>query len=131
MKRNWFAAAMIAILALGGSYVYSATSTPGSEGDPLVTQAYVDQRTTFKAFNVTAGQKLLGGAGTEIILRAGEASAIDNGANGISDVTTGKDLMSGQTVGANHLILVPREDGRGIYAITDITVMVKGIYTIQ
>ena len=39
--------------------------------------------------------------------------------------------MSGQTVGANHLILVPREDGRGIYAITDITVMVKGIYTIQ
>jgi hypothetical protein len=74
---------------------------------------------------------VLGKSGTEIILRSGEATAIDNGANGVSDITAGKDLMTGQSVGQNHLLLVPKDDGRGIQATTDLFVMVRGAYSIQ
>lgn len=120
----------------------AAADTPGSEGDPVVTKSYVDSQIaqlkssgtasdTYLVVEVKAGQKVLGKSGTEIILRSGEATAIDNGANGVSDITAGKDLMTGQSIGQNHLLLVPKDDGRGILAITDIFVMVRGTYSIQ
>lgn len=120
----------------------AAAGTPGSEGDPVVTKSYVDSQiaqlqsggttsATYTVVEVKAGQKVLGKSGTEIILRSGEATAIDNGANGVSDITSGTDLMTGQSVGQNHLLLVPKDDGRGIQAITDLFVMVRGPYTIQ
>ncbi len=120
----------------------AAADTPGSEGDPVVTKSYVDSQIaqitgsgtasgTYEVVEVKAGQKLYGKGGTEIILRSGEATAIDNGANGVSDITEGKDLMTGQSVGQNHLLLVPKDDGRGIQAITDIFVMVRGSCSIQ
>jgi hypothetical protein len=120
----------------------AAADTPGSEGDPVVTKSYVDSQiaqlkgsgaasSSYVVVQVSVGQRLLGKSGTEIILRSGEATAIDNGANGVSDMTAGKDLMTGQSVGQNHLLLVPKDDGRGIQAITDIFVMVRGSYTIQ
>lgn len=120
----------------------AAADTPGSEGDPVVTKSYVDSQIaqlkssgtvsdTYIVIEVKAGQKVFGKSGTEIILRSGEATAIDNGANGISDITAGKDLMTGQIVGQNHLLLVPKDDGRGIQAITDLFVMVRGPYSIQ
>lgn len=120
----------------------AAADTPGSEGDPVVTKSYVDSQiaelrssgtvsNTYIVVEVKAGQKVLGKSGTEIILRSGEATAIDNGANGISDITAGQDLMTGQIVGQNHLLLVPKDDGRGIQAITDLFVMVRGPYSIQ
>lgn len=121
----------ILVMVLGISIVMAATDQPGSESDPVVTKSYVDSRTSYSPISVTVGQKLIGGEGTEIILRSGEATAIDNGANGVSDLTIGTDLMTGSQVGLNHLLLVPRNDGRGITAVTDIWVMVRGTYTIQ
>ncbi|MFV0516873.1 MAG: hypothetical protein ACK5MV_05715 [Aminipila sp.] len=121
----------ILVMVLGISIVAAATDQPGSENDPVVTKSYVDSRTSYSPISLTAGQKLIGGEGCEIILRSGEATAIDNGANGISDLTAGIDLMTGSSVGANHLLLVPRNDGRGITAVTDIWVMVRGTYTIK
>ena len=120
----------------------AAADTPGSEGDPVVTKSYVDSQIaqlksggvssgTYKAVQLTAGQRLIGGEGTEVILRSGEATAIDNGANGVSDVTAGSDLMTGQSIGLNHLLLIPRNDGRGLQAHTEAYVMVRGSYTIQ
>ena len=120
----------------------AASDTPGSESDPVVTKSYVDSQiaqikgsgtasNSYVVVTVSAGQKLLGKGGTEIILRSGEATAIDNGANGVSDMTAGKDLMTGQSVGQNHLLLVPKDDGRGIQAITDLVAMVRGSYSIQ
>ena len=120
----------------------AAVTTPGSEGDPVVTKSYVDSQIaqikgsggsseTYKAVQLTAGQKLIGNGGTEIILRSGEATAIDNGANGVSDITGAKDLMSGHWVAQNHLLLVPKSDGRGIAATTDIWVMVRGSYSVK
>lgn len=120
----------------------AAAGTPGSENDPVVTKSYVDSQIaqlksggtaegSYTIVEVKVGQKLFGKEGTEMILRSGEATAIDNGANGVSDITAGKDLMTGQAVGLNHLLLVPRDDGRGIQAITDLFVMVRGAYSIQ
>lgn len=122
--------------------VAAAADTPGSESDPVVTKSYVDSQIaqvkssggssdSYKAVQLTAGQKLIGNEGTEVILRSGEASAIDNGANGVSDLTGATDLMTGQAVAQNHLLLIPRSDGRGILASTEVWVMVRGGYTIQ
>ncbi len=142
MKR--FAAGLVIVFSVFAVTVVAtaAADTPGTEGDPIVTKSYVDNQiarissggtasATYTVVEVSAGQKLLGKSGTEIILRSGEATAIDNGANGVSDITAGKDLMTGQSVGQNHLLLVPKDDGRGIQATTDLFVMVRGAYSIQ
>ncbi|HZK01292.1 MAG TPA: hypothetical protein VFC96_00340 [Anaerovoracaceae bacterium] len=115
---------------------------PGSSEDPVVTKSYVDSQieairksetspSTFTPVFVTAGKKLIGGEGTELILRSGGALAVAKGADGLSDVTEGKDLNGGFAVTKNHLLLIPRDDGRGISAATDIWVMVKGTYFIE
>lgn len=125
----------------------AATYTPGSSGDPVVTKSYVDSRVadlkaligqnsggnaaSYMPLQIASGKTLLGAEGSEIILRSGEATGIDNGANGISDITAGKDLRTGDAVSLNHLILIPREDGRGIKATTEIWVLIKGSYQIK
>lgn len=123
--------AALLVLVVGATMALAGSDEPGSEGDPVVTKSYVDSKTAYTPISLTAGQRLIGGEGCEIILRSGEASAIGNSNNGVSDVTAGMDLMTGAVVGQNHLMLVPRNDGRGIYAITDIWVMIRGEYTIQ
>ncbi len=95
-----------------------------------MSKSYVDSKTTFAPLALKAGEKLIGKSGTQVILRSGEATAIDNGQNGVSDLTTGTDLRTGNKVGQNHLLLIPREDGRGIAATTEVWVMVMGSYTI-
>ncbi|MDP4093052.1 MAG: hypothetical protein Q8920_06785 [Bacillota bacterium] len=133
--------------------VQAGSSDPGSAGNPIVSQDYVDQKVNsltsqidslkqqlagsqagggvYQVVSVKAGQSMIGGSSTEIILRSGQAKAIGTSGAGISDLTGGKDLLTGYTVAPNHLLLVPRDDGRGIKANTDLWVMVKGAYKIQ
>lgn len=135
----------VLILSMLAACVYAAS---GTEEDPLISKSYFDEQITalkaelekggstassaaFKAISVEAGKKLIGKEGTEMILRSGEATAIDNGANGVSDVTGALDLMSGAEIKANHLLLTPRDDGRGIEAKTLIWVMIRGDYSIE
>lgn len=130
MRKIFITAAALAVLIGIGAAVWAAGDAPGSEGDPVVSKSYVDEKTSFSPVQLAEGQRLIGGEGAEIILRSGEASAIDNGENGVSDLTAGADLMSGAPVGLNHLLLVPRDDGRGIAALTEVWVMVRGNYEI-
>ena len=125
----------------------ASTYTPGSSGDPVVTKSYVDTKlaeikalitqgeggtsASYVPLRLDAGKTLLGGEGTEIILRSGEATGIDNGANGISDITAGKDMRTGEALSLNHLFLIPREDGRGIRATTEIWVLIRGSYQVK
>ena len=113
----------------------AASDAPGSEGDPLVTKSYVDQKmsgvSAFAPLEILEGQSLIGREGTEIILRSGEAKAICGGENGVSDLTGGADLLNGAEIKRNHLLLIPRNDGRGIFATTDVWVMVKGGYDLS
>lgn len=133
MKKNVIISIVaLLVLVLGTSMVIAGTgSEPGSEIDPLVSKSYVDSRTAFTPISLVAGQRLIGGEGCELILRSGQATALGTEVNGVSNLTLGMDLMTGAEVGTNHLLLVPRNDGRGIVAITDIWVMVKGDYVVQ
>lgn len=133
-------AAVIAVIAACTAIgAWADSLEPGSSDDPVVTKSYVDNKiaqagagsSTFTALELKAGQKFIGEEGTEVILRSGEATAIGNGQNGVSDLTGGADLSTGQAVAVNHLLLIPRADGRGITALTDGWVMVRGGYTIQ
>ncbi len=149
-------AAAVLLAASLGINVFGAGAA-GSESDPLVSKAYVDSvaeelraeikelkeaqnaegtaapqsTAVFTAVQVPAGQSLIGGAGTELVLRSGKATAIDNGADGVSDLTGAKDLKGGTEISLNHLLLVPRDDGRGISCSQACWVMVKGDYTIR
>ena len=144
------------LLALSLSITAFAESTAGTSADPVVTKSYVDAQieslkaqlksgdsdnasassgvsapAAFTPVHVEEGQSLIGGEGTELVVRSGEALAIDNGADGVSDLTSAKDLKGGTKVGLNHLLLVPRNDGRGLKCASACWIMVKGSYTIQ
>jgi hypothetical protein len=98
-----------------------AVQKPGQSGQP----------DKFMVVSVKPGQKLIGGAGTELILRMGKATIIATQKGGLADTTTGVDLQNGAPMPANHLLIVPVDDGRGFTANEDVLVMVKGTYTIQ
>lgn len=140
--------AVIAVV-IGSVAVYAAT-TAGTDSDPVVTKSYVDNAIAgikrgentpdntgsdseegFQIIELKAGQQLTGYQDTQLVVRSGSVRAVIPGENGLSDLTDGSDItVNNVSVRANHLILVPRSDGRGIKARTDSFVMVKGAYTI-
>lgn len=131
MRFNKIKTAIPVLLAAACLFlVYSAfagtESDPGGSGDPLVTQSYVDQYVQWKVVELEVGQGLTGSAGTEIIVRRGQAVVIDPVGNGIPDVTSGVDIYAGSTVTNNHLLIIPRDDGRALGAKSDIVVMYRG-----
>ncbi len=94
-------------------------------GDKIGTQA------AFVPVNATKGQILLGGEGAEIILRSGKAVGFCNGTDGVVDTTDGAEIFNGAEIKANHLIIVPRSDGRGAAITEDAWFIVKGSYSIS
>lgn len=133
LKSRIALAASAVVLLAGGFYLGRAqagTNAPGTPADPLVTKSYVDQALgdglSFRVVNVPAGQKLVGGAGTEIVLRGGKAKAIGSPQGGMLDATAGVDLAEGTAIVANHMLVVPRADGRGIWATVDVVALVRG-----
>lgn len=130
--------------------------TPGSEDDPIVTKSYVDgvvaalKETFTKDMDALKGSTgtgtssstgwqvvlvpekttVVGETGTEMILRSGFATAVDNGKNGISDLTIGADLRMGEYITLNHMLLIPGSDGRGIKTVGQCFVMINGGYTL-
>ena len=85
---------------------------------------------SLEVVEIKAGEKIIAGEGTELILRGGEAVIIGSEMGGISDVTLGKDFVSGMVVVPNHLMIVPRDDGRGVYAENYAIFMVRGTYEV-
>ena len=84
----------------------------------------------FEVVVVQPGQVIYGKQSTEMIMRSGKAQAVTVAAGGLQDITSGEDLSSGMEIPKNHLLIIPREDGRGLLADTKLTVMVRGGYTI-
>ena len=137
-------------LILGGNLLYA---DPGGADDPLVSRSYVDLRInqllqvinaqnenrqapaetadmSFTPVHVNAGQTILAGEGTEIILRSGTATAHVPGPDGVVNASAGLDLDHGHPISRNHLIIIPREDGRGIRATTDAWFIIRGDFNI-
>lgn len=116
-----------------GSRASAQAPEPGTEQDPLVTKSYVDEAVkpiNLEVVELARGKQLVAEAGTEIIVRAGRASVVPGSLGGLADVTVGKDLTSGDAP-LNHLLVVPRSEGRGVKAVTDCVVLVRGGYTIK
>jgi len=87
---------------------------------------------SLEVVEIKNGQRIICGAGTELILRSGSAKAIVSNLGGLSDLTAAKDLKADENLGLNHLIVIPRNDGRGVYADQDFAIfMVRGYYKIQ
>ena len=87
----------------------------------------------YTVVQLAAGQRVIAGESCEIILRSGTATVTLSAESlgGISDITAGVDLAAGVSVETNHLLLVPRNDGRGILITSEVAfIMIKGAYTI-
>lgn len=141
----------IIVIVLGGKGVFSEV---GTDRDPLITKSYVDKKideiksylekkilntnsasNEFIVVNVPKGKSIILGGGSEVILRSGEAKSIskitDGIDNGLADVTAGKDLKMDEVITWNHLLLTPRDDGRGASAVTESIFLVRGSYEIK
>lgn len=140
------------LVSLLGGMCYVVASGPATEADPIITKSYIDEvvlpqiyayidefsgasegPSTFQVVTVNAGKTLIGGAGTEFILRMGKGTIVGSTRGGIADVTSGTDLANGAEIPSNHHLIVPLDDGRGlkINSSNDALVMVKGAYSIK
>ena len=155
--RKFKIAAAVLCLALGFSAVLAE---PGGSDDPLISKSYIENvlmptikqyvesriaeaglgtgngsdsgsAQTFKVVELKKDQTAIASAGTEMILRMGSATVIATAKGGLADTTAGFDLADGVDMPANHLLIVPVADGRGIKANNDVIVMIKGGYTIK
>jgi hypothetical protein len=139
---------LVLFFVLAGVYIVQAVAAdPGSDTDPIVTQSYVDAKinslaaklneitgnsgSKYEVVSISAGKQLIAGGSTEIVLRQGKATAIASATGGLSDVTLGGDWQTGFNIPANHLLIVPKDDGRGLTAVTDIKILIRGTYIIK
>ena len=138
---------LIAGLCAGLSmFAFGATAAgPGTDSDPLISKSYIDDvvipyidnsiavvsQSVLEIVYVDAGERLTCTGGTEFILRSGSAEATASENGGLCDVTAGVDLVQYTPIEANHMLIVPRTDGRGAYAVTDCIFMVRGGYSIN
>lgn len=143
---------LIATVMVIGATVYA--NSAGTEGDPLVSKSYVDDKInqviamiktgsststdvststgdSYEPVYASVGQTVVGGEGTEIILRAGKGNIVISGADGIVDATTGQNLKGGSQATLNHIMIVPRADGRGVKVTEAAWFLIKGDYTIK
>lgn len=109
-----------------------SAETEAVETEPAETEAPANSAmpiTDYDVVYLTKGQTIVGSS--EFILRSGSAAATCPGINGITDITDGVDLTNGMEIPWNHLLLVPRDDGRGI-TVTSVEayIMARGQYTI-
>lgn len=134
MKRWYLVGALFLAAALAGAgagRLWAAGAEPGSDADPLVAKSYVDKQTVLQVLELKDGQTLRAEAGTELVLRAGRAVAVTSPQGGLADLTAGRDIQGGEAVPANHLLLIPRSDGRGLKALTSVVILARGGATVE
>jgi hypothetical protein len=85
----------------------------------------------FEVVKLAKGKTMLTGEGTEFIARSGKSTAIFGANGGLTDVTSAKDLKTGDAILSNHMLISSRNDGRGVKAVQDSYYIVKGAYTIK
>lgn len=91
----------------------------------------IGSSTALEIVEINAGEKIILGAGAELILRGGKATVIASELGGLSNVTLGKDFVSGMELVPNNLFIIPRDDGRGAYTDSYAIFMVRGSYKVN
>ncbi len=74
---------------------------------------------------------LLAGSGAELIVRSGKVTAIKGANGGLANISSAKDLNTGDAVALNNLLISSRDDGRGVKAAIDSYLLIRGSYTIK
>ena len=153
MKRKFIAGLEIFFATAAVLATVTAFGAAGSEDDPLVSKSYVDDKinqvlevvnggsvsldgaaaagASYTPVYASVGQIVLGGEGTEIILRSGKGNIYITGVDGLVDSTTGQNLTNGDVATPNHMMIVPRNDGRGVKVTEAAWFLIKGDYTIE
>jgi hypothetical protein len=152
---------LIMVLVITLSLTASIFAAPGDSSDPIVVLSYLEQRisnlisdykldsiddiqtkvdklstggtgsSTLEIVEINKNQKLVCKAGTELILRVGEAVVVGNSlGDGISNITAGKNYSDGMSFVKDNLYIIPRDDGRGAYTNSTALFMVRGSYEI-
>ncbi len=100
---------------------------------PWVKEQTNGSDSAFEVVYLTKGQRLYSEGSMELLVRSGAANAVAPTANqGLSDMTVGGEILNGKKVPINHLVLVPRGDGRGIIITSSESyVMVRGPYSVE
>ena len=138
MKRKFSKIRLTAVVLCLASVFSVVLAEPGGQDDPLISKNYIETvlmpqikqyveskisevssggtaaAESFKIVNMTSGQKLICSSGCELILRMGKATVIATEKGGLTDTTAGFDLSNGTDMPANHLLIVPVDDGRGL-----------------
>ncbi len=84
----------------------------------------------YEPVQVKPGQRMIGGQGAEIILRSGKGIAIASSDGGLQDMTDGADLRNGDAVPKYHLLIISRDDGRGVLVLEEAWFIVRGEYKV-
>lgn len=85
----------------------------------------------YTVVTLSAGQRLEGAVGTEVMLRVGTAACYATSSPGLVDTTGGTTLSGGQPLVQNHLYLMTIE-GRAVDATAaTVKLLVRGSYTIS
>jgi hypothetical protein len=145
----------LATCVLAGGTVFAATV--GTETDPLVSKSYVDSKieqvltlinsngagtSTSTSASVDEDaiaeaviQRINDGELTVDTVTSGSYTpvsvAVGQTIYGIADITTGSEMANGAPATKNHLMVVPRDDGRGIKITEAAWFLVKGDYEIK
>lgn len=151
---------LLSILILSLLFTTVIFAAPGDTSDPIVVLSYLNDRLnslviqfeldkiktleakvealsttsqpsqSLEVVEIRNGEKIICGAGTELILRGGEATIIGSNLGGLANVTLAKDFTSGMKAVPNTLMIVPRDDGRGVYTENYAIFMVRGKYEV-
>lgn len=150
MKKRIIASITVAVLLIGSLFAIGLTTD-----DPLITESYLNEvffkkvkeyikdnantttpestgsdASVFELVTVEAEKQFVAKSGCEFIVRQGSAKVVISSLGGVSDVTDGIDIVSGE-LPANHHFIVARDDGRGFKAENQVLVLVKGGYEIK
>ena len=154
MKKKCFKFWLFIVVVCIGLLFVNVIADPGTNDDPLISKSYIENvliprieklidskvsggggntgaSSSFTVVEARAGQEIICGAGSELILRMGSATVIATAKGGLADTTSGYDLANGTAMPSNHLLVVPVADGRGVKAQTNVIVLIKGSYSIR
>ncbi len=97
------------------------TTEPAETTEPEVTfpDGTVNTGSQYVVVNLMENEILFASVNAcEVIVRSGKATVVspftEDVVQGLSDTTDGKELLNGDIVPANHTLIIPRDDGRGI-----------------
>ena len=144
-KKAVFRKLAVGLIAIGlgvvafraGMVAGAANQTPGSSGDPLITQSYLElrfsqleksQQSYYQKVSVTKGKSIQIAEGGEFIIYSGNATVL--GDKGVINLTQGKLVKKGSKSDQyQHYISTSAESG--VTATSSCIIYVKGNYTLK